>query len=439
MFEIESLAAEDLSIKAKEESSPSPTKESAELAATPKATSSALSAEPPVSEFNEVLSTILQVTPSPSTPRKSTVTDPNDANIIRARIIGAKRTFAMNGEEQNEATSVLDEIATLVKRLCIPEATEAELRDTLREIAAQFSNVGQALSSFELLKSGLVDGLLEYVDIDGAVSSSVRRSIVYDVFSDTTIASPSPLVMLVKRLHESLGRLESFEVETAFGGMSGVGSSSASLARSMRIRLQAEEGEDIPKQISSLSVTIQAIATVQALHDYLRPRVADPMYLSGNSALQNMFAAYAASRGGAGGGSAARLIAALAGGPQGLSGPAARALTAASNAAAPDTPTPADASKQRRRSARLSGRPADEGTAEATSSNLLSTSAPEPSVLASGALPHMPLGMEFDDDYSDEEYDAEVFEEDMEEELARPAEKVVNMSMAPGECRWRLY
>jgi E3 ubiquitin-protein ligase TRIP12 len=453
VYEIEALAEEDLNIKAasEEDTSPtdSPVKVDTVLPITPKATSSSSAAQQitPVTELSSggFIATYLASGVSAST--KHVVSDPNDANILRARVIGAKRVFAVDGSQQNEAALVLSELAALVKRLCVAEATEAELRDTLRVIAAHFSNVDQALSSFELLKSGLVDGLLEYVDIDGAVSSSERRAILYDIFSDTTLASPSPLVMLVKRLHESLGRLENFQVETAFGGMNGVGSSTTSLARSMRIRLQAEDGDDVPKQVSQLSVTIQAIAPVQALHDYLRPRIADPMYLSGNAALQNMFAAYAASRGG--GGSAARLLAALTGasgasgslGGLGGSGAAARLGTSAgaatgSSSTAPEAPATdkKEVKSQRRRSARLNragDQGEEEGAPEASSSTApLSVSAPEPS-----ALSRLSLGMDFDDDYSDEDYDAEVFEEDMDEELLPPTEKVVNMSMAADGSR----
>ncbi|KLT39033.1 hypothetical protein CC85DRAFT_298164 [Cutaneotrichosporon oleaginosum] len=381
-------------------------------------------------------------------PRKSSGIDPYDANIIRARIIIAKSLFAVAGDKHDEAALVLDELRKLVDRLCVPEATEGEIRDTLREIASQFTNVGQSLSSFELLKSGLVAGLLRYVDIDGSVPSNERRAMLYDTFSDSAF-TPSPLATLVKRLHESLGRLESFEVETAFNGMGG---SSNSLGRTMRIRLQAEEGEDIPKAMSSLSVTIQAIAPVRALHDYLRPRINDPLTLGGGSTLQSMFAAYAASRGGAVGSSTERLLAALAAGPPGQSGlPGSRPLLGgeatpaqeSSTKAAVPEPTEskegAGAKQPRRRSARLSGRPAEtESTGEGPSTSAPPTSAPQASTNASppGFLPHMPMDLDFED-FSEDDYDAEVFEEEMEEELAarRPSEKVVNMSVAPDGSR----
>ncbi|TXT15889.1 hypothetical protein VHUM_00392 [Vanrija humicola] len=448
VFEIESLAELQLSSekekekekeKVKEEVNDEPsssTKPAAESPSTPKAGSSTTQADLP-----NILAALVHETSNHGTPSRSSTTDPNDANVTRARIIGAKKIFAVDGDEQNEAAVVLESLARQVARLRVAEATEAELRESLRGIAAQFCNVGQALSSYELLKSGLVDGLLEFVDIDGVVPSSTRRAIFYDIFSDTTIASPSPLAMLVKRVHESLGRLESFEVETAFSGAAGFGSSSSSLGRSMRIRLLAEEGEDIPKHIGSLSVTIQAIAPVQALHDYLRPRIAEPGYLSG-SALHNMFAAYAA-RGGGGNSPTSRLLAALAagagGGPFGTVPGASTAQAsssapaAATDGAASTTAKKDDRAPQRRRSARLSGHaPAETDSVEQPkpATEALGTSPGEPSV-----LPQMPVSMDFDDDYSDEEYDAEVFEEDMEDELERPADKVVNMSMAPDGSR----
>ncbi|ORY25651.1 hypothetical protein BCR39DRAFT_543634 [Naematelia encephala] len=389
------------------------------------------------------LSAFLADTTGVSTPRKQTQVDPNDINILRARMLAAKKIFDASDDSASAATMVLDSLSASVTKLCAPESSEAELRDTLRDIAGQFSANGQALSSFELLKSGLVDGLLEFVDIDGSVSSADRRTMLYEVFSDHSISSPPPLTLLVKRLHESLGRLENFEVETAFGGVADAGRpSSSSLSRTMRIRLQAEEGQDIPKQVSSLSITIQAIAPMQALHDYLRPRVADSNYMSG-SRLANMFAAYAGGvpipLGGAGSNSS-RILSALTGrAGEGNEEPATASSAPESSRQPVPDPTPGEAAVAtpqpvRRRSARLSGQatqPDSLLTANPDPPAPLASSAPEPSIFTT-----MPLGMDFDDDgYSDDEYGHEVFEDEMEDELARPAEKVVNMSVAPDGSR----
>ncbi|WWC70865.1 uncharacterized protein I206_104817 [Kwoniella pini CBS 10737] len=403
----------------------------------------------------------------PSTPKRSSSSylEPSDANIVRARMLQAKKVFESGGEHHQAASLVLDEIKRMVQKLCRHEANEAELRDILRDIALRFSNVDQALSSFELLKSGLVDGILEFVDIDGEVTSATRRTMLFEIFSDTTLSTPSPLTMLVKRLHESLGRLENFDVEIAFGGGNDAPRPSTStLSRTMRVRLQAEEGEDIPKQVQTLSVTIQAIASMQALNDYLRPRVADGNY---GSSLSKFFAAYAVGMsepGGAGGNPTSRFLSALAGAPGpgegssssrapllGTSNPAASgsAENKAKSADVKDTTDKAEEEKenkgesssskpQRRRSARLSAQGTGETSASAVPLGEPSTPAATAAVTNSepSILPSMPLDMDFDD-FSDEEddYDHEVFEDEMEEELTRPTESVVNMNVVADGTR----
>lgn len=70
-------------------------------------------------------------------------------------------------------------------------------------------------------------------------------------------------------------------------------SSPSLLARQLRLRLVAAEDSDIPRNLNNIVVSIHAIATFQALHDYLRPRVAG--LLSSSSRLSGMLAALAAS------------------------------------------------------------------------------------------------------------------------------------------------
>lgn len=55
----------------------------------------------------------------------------------------------------------------------------------------------------------------------------------------------------------------------------------------------ADDDSDIPRNLHNIVVSIHAIATFQALHDYLRPRVSG--LLSGGSRLSGMLAALAAS------------------------------------------------------------------------------------------------------------------------------------------------
>ena len=71
--------------------------------------------------------------------------------------------------------------------------------------------------------------------------------------------------------------------------------SASLLARQLRLRLVGE-GSDIPKNCTNITVSIHAIATFQALHDYLRPRVSS-QGLPPGSRISGMLAAFAAAAG----------------------------------------------------------------------------------------------------------------------------------------------
>ena len=121
----------------------------------------------------------------------------------------------------------------------------------------------------------------------------------------------TPFAVFVKKLQESLTRMESFEVVSV--GQSADGercdavtashqlisaadskrSSPSLLARQLRLRLVAAEDSDVPRNLNNIVVSIHAIATFQALHDYLWPRVSG--LLSSSSRLTGMLAALAAS------------------------------------------------------------------------------------------------------------------------------------------------
>lgn len=78
-----------------------------------------------------------------------------------------------------------------------------------------------------------------------------------------------------------------------FGYVDSKRSSPSLLARQLRLRLVAVEGSDTPRNLQNIVVSIHAIATFQALHDYLRPRVSG--LIGGSSRLSGMLAALAAS------------------------------------------------------------------------------------------------------------------------------------------------
>ncbi len=98
----------------------------------------------------------------------STPTDPHDINILRARILRLKKGLDVEAHP-GETAEGLDHIRQLVLVLKDPSCTEERLRDALRQIASLFQvqEDGEQLSSFELLQSGLLQGLLSFVTSDG--------------------------------------------------------------------------------------------------------------------------------------------------------------------------------------------------------------------------------------------------------------------------------
>lgn len=85
--------------------------------------------------------------------------EPDDAITLRARVIRFKY---LTGDENPEGDSAFDTLRVLVDRIAAKGATEKEVSDALRELADLFASPHTSVSSFELLQSGLVDGLLQF-------------------------------------------------------------------------------------------------------------------------------------------------------------------------------------------------------------------------------------------------------------------------------------
>jgi len=68
-----------------------------------------------------------------------------------------------------------------------------------------------------------------------AASAVLRRRLLFETFAKTeSDAGSSPFAVLVKRLQESLSRMETFEVTTAYAGSAADGASLAPVASSRR-------------------------------------------------------------------------------------------------------------------------------------------------------------------------------------------------------------
>lgn len=207
------------------------------------------------------------------------------------------------------------------------------------------------------------------------------------------------------------------------------------LARQLRLRLVAGDDSDIPRNLHNIVVSIHAIATFQALHDYLRPRVAG--LLGNGSRLSGMFAALAASG--------------FVGSTSRPSGESASAPARSSTSNAATGADSASASVGRRRSQRLAKQAAAVSSPENLSStenqdNATTSDATQPAPshpLHSDQFPNTAeptsdtiVDSELHADFSDEEeIDAEVFDDDVDADN-NVSEKTITVSVAEGMCTY---
>lgn len=166
--------------------------------------------------------------------------EPDDAITLRARVIRFKH---LAGNEQIDGDRTFDTLSRLVDRISAQDASEQIYNDALRELADLFASAHTSVSSFELLQSGVVDGLLQFSTdpsrtgeiavylhlrfslIFQVVTIKRRQEILLDAFTarraKAGAGAQTPLAIFVKKLQESLTRMESFEVVTVAQGSDG--------------------------------------------------------------------------------------------------------------------------------------------------------------------------------------------------------------------------
>ncbi|KAG6812730.1 hypothetical protein H0H92_000947 [Tricholoma furcatifolium] len=369
------------------------------------------------------------VSPAPpvSSKKASSTLEPEDAITLRTRVIQFKYLSSdISTDEDNSFTT----LRLLVERITSPESTEESLLGALHELAELFASPHTSVSSFELLQSGVVEGLLQFAtDQTRTPDLRKRQELFLDAFcgrvtSTAVGATPSAFATLVKKLQESLTRMESFDVVTVAQGIDDTKRSSPSLlARQLRLRLVAGDDSEVPRNLHNIVVSIHAIATFQALHDYLRPRVAGLM--NGGSRLHGMLAALAAGYAGA--------------------NPETSASTSQSSkpAVPPQDSAPSSSTSGRRRSQRLSAKnalAAGESAkmdadplvppTDAPGSNTTQPT-PDPGSSTVEAAPSDTLvDSELQADFTDdEEIDADVFDEEDDPDQSI-SEKTVMLSVA---------
>ena len=86
--------------------------------------------------------------------------DPDDAITLRARVIKFKY---LSDNDQGGSDDLFATLSRLVSRLSEAGVSEKDLLSCLAELAGLFASPDTSVSSFELLQSGVVDGLLRFL------------------------------------------------------------------------------------------------------------------------------------------------------------------------------------------------------------------------------------------------------------------------------------
>lgn len=167
--------------------------------------------------------------------------EPEDAITLRARVIQFRY---LKAEEEKDDDDSFGTLQRLNERIALPSTNEKELGEALRELADLFASPHTSVSSFELMQSGVVDGMLKLLTDQGrtgercvrptlfcskihglSVPTNKRKELMFNAFASRKTKhlsnSQTPFSTLVKKLQESLTKMESFDVITVAQNMDG--------------------------------------------------------------------------------------------------------------------------------------------------------------------------------------------------------------------------
>ncbi|KAJ3055098.1 Ubiquitin fusion degradation protein 4 [Rhizophlyctis rosea] len=216
---------------------------------------------------------------------------------------------------------LLETLRKLSGQLSSPNNGDLML-NTLQQVAKYFAGTDdvegeQGVTGFEILESGVMDGLSAYLTepgkgdllsgddttLDKSSLSSRLRAFIHVFMNGPTPDTqtrnyyvPNAFRRVVQLLLESFSRTERFEVVSAvpshsaagdagylgyspfgsYGAQRGEASNpSLQLARTLRLKLVAEEPDSVPKSFETFMISVHAVATYKAVEEYLKPRVAE--------------------------------------------------------------------------------------------------------------------------------------------------------------------
>ncbi|KAJ9122448.1 hypothetical protein QFC22_001873 [Naganishia vaughanmartiniae] len=378
----------------------------------------------------------------------SVPSDPHDVNVVRARIICIKANLGDDSVSEQERL-LSSPAATIVKGLRQPDLSLDGFRSLIHDVALILTNADEPLSSFELLQSGLLDRLMELIADPQIPVVDARRRVL---FEELTIGNGenTALLALIKRLQESLSRMESFEVASASSGLEeSKGSSLNNLVRQIRLRLVAHEGTDVPRVCKDMVVSVQAIAPLSAINSWLRSRVISISNGGTGAAngLSSMLEAAYASRPDNQNSSSATGTANVAATTR-LDKNTGQAVTQGGTTNKQNSSATVDTTPTQRKSARLRGKGPEESPAKQTEQKPPSNGVSSQQVIKSNEEGHNADDIvggddvnDQDDDHVDDEGDSDmdddyedvIFEddmaEDMDDDIERPQEQTVDLSI----------
>jgi E3 ubiquitin-protein ligase TRIP12 len=158
IHEIEALAVRDITSMKPRDKDKDKDKESSEAPS------------PPDSSAPIVPTAMPSVTMIPGFKKLSSLSlEPEDAITLRARVIRFKH---LAGQDAADGDNAFEHLRRLVERISVAAATETELFEALKELADLFATAHTSVSSFELLQSGVVDGLLQFATNDDRVGKA---------------------------------------------------------------------------------------------------------------------------------------------------------------------------------------------------------------------------------------------------------------------------
>lgn len=225
----------------------------------------------------------------------SVPTDPHDANIVRARVIQVKR-WSLRDASSNTA-KISSGVDQVIETLSNNDVSDEVLRQAFDRIADLLTDKTEPLSSFEMLQSGLMSKLMNMLqEGDKAVA---HRAVLFDALSQIKgDAEYSPLALLVKRLQDSLSRLDSFDVESATPSGTDGDPKLSSMLRTMTVQLAADSESPLPVpwKPKIVEISLPCVAPISTINSFLRSssRLSDGQSSAAKTDLESMFESAAA-------------------------------------------------------------------------------------------------------------------------------------------------